>query len=92
MKFILTKIDNSKKKCINCVVGSSAITLFGEKNIKVKEQTDIWDPKNNDIKTMINTIHTSSVRNLRIQNKKMEWFGECYMVPSHEIRFDRRPV
>ena len=85
MKFILTKIDNSKKKCINCVVGSSAITLFGEKNIKVKEQTDIWDPKNNDIKTMINTIHTSSVRNLRIQNKKVEWFGECYMVPSHEI-------
>jgi len=85
LSFILTKINNAKKKCMSCVVGSSAIKLFGEKNIRIPEKTDIWDPETNNIDAIIHTINTSKIRNLRIQNKKIEWFDKCFMVPSHEI-------
>ncbi len=85
IKFITDKIGKNKEKCINCVVGSTAVTLFGEKNIELEEYPEIWNPENNDIANIIDTIDSTRVKKLRIQNKKIEWFGEYYMVPSREI-------
>lgn len=85
LKFITDKIGKNKEKCINCVVGSTAVTLFGEKNIELEEYPEIWNPENNDIANIIDTIDSTRVKKLRIQNKKIEWFGEYYMVPSREI-------
>ena len=58
---------------------------FGEKNIELEEYPEIWNPENNDIEKIIDTIDSTRVKKLRIQNKKIEWFGEYYMVPSREI-------
>ncbi len=85
LKFITDKIGKNKEKCINCVVGSTAVTLFGEKNIELEEYPEIWNSDNNDIANIIDTIDFTRVKKLRIQNKKIEWFGEYYMVPSREI-------
>jgi len=85
MEFILSKINKDKQKCINCVVGSTAITLFGEKNIEVEGIPDIWNPESNNIENIIDTIDSNEIKKLKIQNKKIEWFNEYYMVPSREI-------
>ena len=85
IKFILDKVDKNKKKCINCVVGATAVTLFGEKNIRAEGKPDIWNPASNNITNIIDTINSGKIKKLRIKNQKIEWFNECYMVPSGEI-------
>lgn len=84
-QFILNKIGKNKEKCINCVVGSTAITLFGEKNVELEGVPEIWNPQINDITNIIDTLDSGKIKKLKIQNKKIEWFGECYMVPCREI-------
>ena len=66
------------KELSHCIVGEAAIKLLKNNTNESIIKTEIWDMENN--KSGI--IHHTD--NYTFKTSKIEWFGECYLVPRHE--------